>query len=141
MTTDNPPRYSTPSLSDCQPRDGEIRFSPNFSVYVLPPDGVCLYAENRKVFLRGELYCAVASRIGAGECRKSIIGALSADFPVAKIEEALKRLLDRRFVVLANSLNESAMAPGRLYDVPVGLGLRRRPLRERELNSLDPPTR
>jgi ribosomal protein S12 methylthiotransferase accessory factor len=45
----------------------EIRFSSNFSVYVLPPDGVCLYAENRKVFLRGQLYCAIALHIGAAE--------------------------------------------------------------------------
>jgi ribosomal protein S12 methylthiotransferase accessory factor len=32
-------------------------------------------------------------------------------------------------------------AAGRLYDVPVDLGLRKRPLRESELNPLDPPTR
>ena len=31
-------------------------------------------------------------------------------------------------------------APGRLYDVPVKLGLRKRPLREAELNPLDPRT-
>jgi oxazoline/thiazoline synthase len=30
-------------------------------------------------------------------------------------------------------------APGRLYDVPVKLGLRRRPLQEAELNPLHPP--
>jgi len=36
--------------------NGEIRFSPNFSVYVLRPDVVCLYSEDRKVFLHGELY-------------------------------------------------------------------------------------
>jgi ribosomal protein S12 methylthiotransferase accessory factor len=33
------------------------------------------------------------------------------------------------------------LAAGRLYDVPVDLGLRKRPLRESELNPLDPPTR
>jgi len=32
-------------------------------------------------------------------------------------------------------------AAGRLYDVPVDLGLRKRPLRESELNPLDPPPR
>ena len=41
------------------------RFAPNFTVYVLPPDVVCLYSEDRKFFLHGELYCALASAIGA----------------------------------------------------------------------------
>jgi oxazoline/thiazoline synthase len=31
------------------------RFAPNFTVYVLPPDVVCLYSEDRKFFLHGEL--------------------------------------------------------------------------------------
>ncbi len=48
--------------------------------------------------------------------------------PVVRVIVPGLRPLRRRF------------APGRLYDVPVGLGLRRRPLRELELNSLDPPT-
>jgi oxazoline/thiazoline synthase len=42
------------------------QFAPNFTVYVLPPDVVCLYSEHRKFFLHGELYCALASAIGAG---------------------------------------------------------------------------
>ena len=37
------------------------RFAPNFSVYVLPPDVVCLYSEDRKFFLHGALYCALAA--------------------------------------------------------------------------------
>ena len=41
------------------------RFAPNFTVYVLPGDVVCLYSEDRKFFLHGELYCALASAIGA----------------------------------------------------------------------------
>ena len=41
-----------------------LRFAPNFSIYVLPPDVVCLYSEDRKFFLHGELYCALASAIG-----------------------------------------------------------------------------
>ena len=40
---------------------GGFWFAPNFSVYVLPPDAVCLYSEDRKIFLRGEVYCALAS--------------------------------------------------------------------------------
>ena len=102
------------SLSDFSRRaeqegNGEIRFSPNFSVYVLPPDVVCLYSESRKVFLRGELYCALASRMGTGERREALVSALSGEFPAAKIEEALKRLIDRGFVVSAN-LTDSVAA-------------------------------
>ena len=43
------------------------QFAPNFTVYVLPPDVVCLYSEDRKFFLHGELYCALASAIGKVE--------------------------------------------------------------------------
>jgi hypothetical protein len=34
---------------------------------VLPPDVVCLYSEDRKFFLHGALYCALAAAIGAGK--------------------------------------------------------------------------
>ena len=40
-----------------------VRFAPNFTVYVLPPDVVCLYSEDRKFLLRGQLHCALASAI------------------------------------------------------------------------------
>ncbi len=76
------------------------QFAPNFTVYVLPPDVVCLYSEDRKFFLHGELYCALASAIGEG--RKSfreLVRELEQDFPPDKIHEALKRLVDRRYVV------------------------------------------
>jgi ribosomal protein S12 methylthiotransferase accessory factor len=86
------------------------RFSPNFSVYVLPPDVVCLYSENRKVFLRGELYCALASRIGAGERREAINNALCSKFPAVKIDEAFRRLLDRGFVVSTKLIDGTAVA-------------------------------
>ena len=88
--------------------DNKLRFSPNFSVYVLPPNGVCLYSENLKVFLQGELYCQLASRIGEGEQPGAIVDALSGEFPVVKIEEAIQRLLDRRFLVFASPLEETA---------------------------------
>jgi hypothetical protein len=42
------------------------QFAPNFTVYVLPPAVVCLYSEDRKFFLHGELYCALAAAIGEG---------------------------------------------------------------------------
>jgi bacteriocin biosynthesis cyclodehydratase domain-containing protein len=113
MTAEDPPSHSrTPFPFDEQSAGeqstGEIRFSPNFSVYVLPPDGVCLYSENRKVFLRGELYCAVASRIGEGEHPDAIIEALSREFPPGKINEAITRLLDRRFVIPAELIDDTA---------------------------------
>lgn len=94
-----------------QERFGDsLRFAPNFSVYVLPPDAVCLYSEDRKFFLRGALYCALAERIGAGEDADAIRQALSAQFPVDSIDEAFKRLLDRRFVVPTTSASDGVAA-------------------------------
>src|ERR1700761_7354369 len=76
------------------------QFAPNFSVYVLPPDVVCLYSENRKYFLHGELYCAVAAAIAeGGKSFGQLVRALEKRFPSDKIHEALKRLVDRRYVV------------------------------------------
>ncbi|MFL6833983.1 MAG: TOMM precursor leader peptide-binding protein, partial [Xanthobacteraceae bacterium] len=77
-----------------------VGFAPNFSVYLLPPDVVCLYSEDRKFFLHGELYCALASAIGEGtKSLQTLTRELERDFPADKIQEALKRLLDRRFVI------------------------------------------
>jgi hypothetical protein len=117
MTPDNPSWPSASPRPAERQDNGEVRFSPNFSVYLLPPDVVCLYSENRKVFLRGELYCALASRIGAGERREAIVSALSREFPAVKIDEAFKRLLDRGFVVPANLID--GMAAG--YWASLGL--------------------
>jgi bacteriocin biosynthesis cyclodehydratase domain-containing protein len=75
------------------------RFAPNFTVYLLPPDVVCLYSEDRKFFLYGELYCAIATAIGAGTSFQNLFRELGQDFPSDKISEALGRLLDRRFIV------------------------------------------
>jgi oxazoline/thiazoline synthase len=87
------------------------QFSPNFAVYVLPPDLVCLYSEDRKFFLHGQLYCALASAIGKGgrSCRE-LVCELGDDFPSDKIEEALQRLFDRRYVVPASRSSAGAMA-------------------------------
>jgi oxazoline/thiazoline synthase len=80
-----------------------LRFAANFSVYVLPPKAVCLYSENRKFFLHGELYCALASAIGeAGKSFQALVSELEQDFPSDKIEEALQRLLERRYIVAAS---------------------------------------
>jgi len=76
------------------------QFAPNFTVYVLPPDAVCLYSEHRKFILHGSLYCAIASAIGTGgKSFREIVRELERDFPSDKIHEALKRLADRRYIV------------------------------------------
>jgi len=78
-----------------------LQFAPNFTVYVLPPEDVCLYSEDRKYFLRGALYVALASAIGAGKSARQLHRELAPKFPSDQIDEALKRLIDRRFVVAA----------------------------------------
>jgi oxazoline/thiazoline synthase len=75
------------------------QFAPNFTVYVLAPDVVCLYSEDRKFFLHGELFGALASAIGAGESFGQIVRELEKKFPAGKIDEALQRLIDRRYIV------------------------------------------
>jgi oxazoline/thiazoline synthase len=87
------------------------QFSPNFTVYLLPPDVVCLYSEDRKFFLHGQLYCALAAAIGKGgqSCRE-LVRELEQDFPSEKIQEALKRLFDRRYVVPASRSSDGTMA-------------------------------
>jgi oxazoline/thiazoline synthase len=87
------------------------QFAPNFTVYVLPPDAVCLYSEDRKFFLHGELYCALASAIGkGGKSVQQLVRELEQDFPSDKIHEALKRLADRRYILPASRSSLSAAA-------------------------------
>src|SRR5882757_1103077 len=87
------------------------QFAPNFTVYVLPPDVVCLYSEDRKFFLHGELYCALAFAIGeGGKSFQELAGKLERDFPADKIEEALKRLIERRYLVPASRNPADAVA-------------------------------
>src|SRR5215470_5680788 len=54
-----------------------LQFAPNFTVYVLPPEDVCLYSEDRKYFLRGTLYVALASAIGAGKSARQLVRELA----------------------------------------------------------------
>src|SRR5579871_2919281 len=87
------------------------QFAPNFTVYVLPPDQVCLYSEDRKFFLHGELYVALATAIGkGGKSLQQLVGELGKRFPSEKVEEALKRLIERRYVVEASATSNSALA-------------------------------
>jgi bacteriocin biosynthesis cyclodehydratase domain-containing protein len=88
-----------------------LQFAPNFTAYVLPPDVVCLYSEDRKFFLHGELYCALASAIGKnGRSLGELVGQLEQDFPSDKINEALKRLLERRYVMSLSSSSANTVA-------------------------------
>src|ERR1700753_1251524 len=86
-----------------RPSKDMLRFAPNFTAYVLPPDVVCLYSENRKFFLHGELYCALAVAIAdGGNSFGDLAGVRGGRSPPDKIQEALKRLIDRRYIVRAS---------------------------------------
>jgi ribosomal protein S12 methylthiotransferase accessory factor len=105
MTGDHGSRFTLHNSKDVP------QFAPNFSVYVLPPDVVCLYSEDRKFFLHGELYCALASAIGkGGKSFRELVRELEKDFPSDKIHEALKRLVDRRYVLPASRSSAGAVA-------------------------------
>ena len=76
------------------------QFAPNFTVYLLPPNAVCLYSENRKLFLHGELYVALAAAIGeGGKSFRELVRSLEPQFSSDKVREALKRLVARRYVL------------------------------------------
>jgi oxazoline/thiazoline synthase len=110
-------------LHDSSLRDSKDvpQFAPNFTVYVLPPDAVCLYSEDRKFFLHGELYCALASAIGeGGRSFRQLVRELGRDFPSDKIHEALKRLLDRRYILAETPSSAGAAAA---YWASLGLPL------------------
>src|SRR5262250_893761 len=98
--------------------NGVLRFAPNFTVYVLPPDVVCLYSEDRKFFLHGELYCALAPAIASGKNVQALVRELGQNFPSSKIYEALQRLRDRRFVV---PKSRSFEGPSAAYWASLGL--------------------
>src|SRR4029077_11455825 len=95
-----------------QYNDKEVpQFAPNFTVYMLPADVVCLYSEDRKVLLHGELYCAIAAAIGkGGKSFRELAHELERDFPAEKIREAIKRLVDRRYVIPASRSSNGVAA-------------------------------
>jgi ribosomal protein S12 methylthiotransferase accessory factor len=91
--------------------NGVARFAPNFTVYLLPSNVVCLYSEDRKFFLHGELYCALAAAIGErGKSFRQLARELERDFPSDTVQEALKRLLDRRFIVATTDAADTTAA-------------------------------
>ncbi len=88
-----------------------LQFAPNFTVYVIPPDVVCLYSEDRKFLLHGELYCALASAIGeGGKSVRDLARELERHFPSDIVKEALKRLIDRRYVLAASDSSAGVAA-------------------------------
>jgi bacteriocin biosynthesis cyclodehydratase domain-containing protein len=88
-----------------------LRFGANFTAYVLPPDVVCLYSEDRKFFLHGELYCALAAAIGErGKSASTLVRELGAKFPSSIIQEAVKRLTERRYLVPASQASAGTVA-------------------------------
>ena len=87
-----------------------FQFAPNFSVFALPNDVVCLYSEHRKFFLHGQLYSALAITIGTGKRFGRIVRELSQKFPPDKIGEAVTRLLERRYLVRKTRSSAGAVA-------------------------------
>src|SRR5260370_40914274 len=75
------------------------QFAPNYSVYVLPPDAGCFYSEDRKFFLHGELFCIVADATAAGKSFGQIVRDLAKKVPADVGDQAIKRLIDRRYIV------------------------------------------
>ena len=87
-----------------------FQFAPNFSVYALSNDVVCLYSEHRKFFLHGELYSTLAVTIGTGKPFGRIVRELSRKFPADKIGEAVSRLVERRYLVRKTSATADTVA-------------------------------
>ena len=105
MTGDPGNSYTLPNDMDV------LQFAPNFTVYLLPPDVVCLYSEDRKFLLHGELYCALAATIAkSGKSFKGLVRALAKEFPSDQIHEALKRLVERRYLIVATRTSNGAAA-------------------------------
>jgi oxazoline/thiazoline synthase len=107
------------SRQSSRPAKDIVQFAPNFTAYVLPDHVVCLYSEDRKFFLHGELYVALAQAIGEkGKSARQLAGELGAKFPADQVDEAIKRLIERRYVVTAS---KSFAAPVAGYWASLGL--------------------
>jgi ribosomal protein S12 methylthiotransferase accessory factor len=105
MTVEN---LDSPAL---QAGNEALQFAPNFTVYALSSDELCLYSEDRKFILHGTLYCVIAALLAeAPRSAKDLESALAQYFPADQIQEALKRLLDRRYVVPKSSSTSGPVA-------------------------------
>ncbi len=88
-----------------------LQFAPHFSVYLVAADTVCLYSEDRKFLLYGELYCALAAAITEGELNvRGLVRRLEHDFAAPQIREALERLVERGYVITATNSSRSSVA-------------------------------
>jgi len=91
------------------PKDA-LQFAPNFSAYLLPGT-VCFYSEDRKFFLHGDLFCALVAEIAkGGKSARQLIDTLGRTFPPDKVEEALGRLLERRYVLPSSQVTDGVVA-------------------------------
>ena len=98
-----------------------LQFSPNYTVYALPSDTLCLYSEDRKFLLNGKLYCAIADAIRRdGKSLAELVRELEQDFPPEQVREALKRLIDRHHIVVKSGFFSSTVAA---YWTSLGLPL------------------
>jgi ribosomal protein S12 methylthiotransferase accessory factor len=98
-----------------------LQFAPNYTVYALPSDALCLYSEDRKFLLNGKLYCVIADAIAGGDKNLGeLVRELDRDFPPEQVREALKRLLDRQYAVPKSSFFSSTAAA---YWASMGLQL------------------
>lgn len=105
--------------SDALGEKDVLEFAPNFSVYLLPQDVVCLYSEDRKFMLHGALYGALAAAIAkGGRTVGQIFGELEPDFPAEKIQAGLQRLIARRYVL---PVSAGSQTPAAAYWVSLGL--------------------
>jgi ribosomal protein S12 methylthiotransferase accessory factor len=88
-----------------------LQFAPHFSVYLVSSDTVCLYSEDRKFLLHGELYCALAAAIAkGGRTVRELVRGLEQNFPSEKIHEALQRLVNRGYVIAATPSSHGTVA-------------------------------
>jgi oxazoline/thiazoline synthase len=100
------------------PKDA-LQFAPNFTAYVLPDHVVCLYSEDRKFFLHGELYVALAQAIGErGKSARQLATELGAKFPPDQVEAAIERLIERGYLVTSS---QTFAAPVAAYWASLGL--------------------
>lgn len=113
MTANRKTRQTRPNGEDV------LQFAPNYTAYVLPGDVVCLYSEDRKFFLHGELYSALAQAIGErGKSAQRLVAELQRKFPADQIQEALRRLIERGYVL---PVTDSFTGPVAGYWASLGL--------------------
>ncbi len=88
-----------------------LQFAPNFTVYALPSDVLCLYSEDRKFLLHGKLYCDLAAAMAEdGNSINELVGELERDYSQEQILDTLKQLLESGYVVPKSNFSNGAVA-------------------------------